>query len=164
MKDTQIQNLNETVDILRNQIESRNIQSAQKDSQSANCCRRQLVFVVLSDFADVLLTFFVKLRYPLWDILNQWHRQSSYVKRRLFGKDNLLTGRRSPHVLKNGCNFRKWSFVCSIIAWQKISIRAKRSISPVFSLFIVPSPFFVHCPYKGRINRAESVLIGLKPY
>ena len=46
----------------------------------------------------------------------------------------------------------------------KISIRAKRSISRVFSLFIVPSPFFVHCPYKGRINRAESVLIGLKPY
>ena len=46
----------------------------------------------------------------------------------------------------------------------KISIRAKRSISRVFSLFIVPSPFFVHCPYKGRINRAESVLTGLKPY
>ena len=46
----------------------------------------------------------------------------------------------------------------------KISIRAKRSISRVFSLFIVPSPFFVHCPDKGRINRAESVLTGLKPY
>ena len=46
----------------------------------------------------------------------------------------------------------------------KTSIRAKRSISRVFSLFIVPSPFFVHCPYKGRINRAESVLTGLKPY
>ena len=46
----------------------------------------------------------------------------------------------------------------------KISIRAKRSISRVFSLFIVLSPFFVHCPYKGRINRAESVLIGLKAY
>ena len=46
----------------------------------------------------------------------------------------------------------------------KISIRAKRSISRVFSLFIVPSPFFVHCPYKGRINRAESVLTGLKLY
>ena len=45
----------------------------------------------------------------------------------------------------------------------KISIRAKRSISRVFSLFIVPSPFFAHCPYKGRINRAESVLTGLKP-
>ena len=43
-------------------------------------------------------------------------------------------------------------------------MRAKRSISRVFSLFIVPSPFFVHCPYKGRINRAESVLTGLKPY
>ena len=46
----------------------------------------------------------------------------------------------------------------------KISIRAKRSVSRVFSLFIVPSPFFVHCPCKGRINRAESVLTGLKPY
>ena len=46
----------------------------------------------------------------------------------------------------------------------KISIRAKRSISRVFSLSIVPSPFFVHCPYKSRINRAESVLTGLKPY
>ena len=29
----------------------------------------------------------------------------------------------------------------------KISIRAKSSISRVFTLFIVPSPFFVHCPY-----------------
>ena len=46
----------------------------------------------------------------------------------------------------------------------KISIQAKRSIYRVFSLFIVPSPFFVHCPYKGRINRVESVLTGLKPY
>ena len=46
----------------------------------------------------------------------------------------------------------------------KISVWAKRSISRVFSLFIVPSPFFVHCPYKGRINRAESVLTGPKPY
>ena len=36
VKDMQIQNLNETVDILRNQIESRNIQSAQRDSRSAN--------------------------------------------------------------------------------------------------------------------------------
>ena len=54
--------------------------------------------------------------------------------------------------------------VCSFYCLTKISIRAKRSISRVFSLFIVPSPFFVHCPYKGRINRAESVLTGLKPY
>ena len=69
----------------------------------------------------------------------------------------------------------------------KISIRAKHSISRVFSLFIfifpapfpclslsfqplflvylyLSSPFFVHCPYKGRINQAESVLIGLKAY
>ena len=23
---------------------------------------------------------------------------------------------------------------------------------------------FVHCPYEGRINRAEGVLTGLKPY
>ena len=46
----------------------------------------------------------------------------------------------------------------------KISIRAKRSISRVFSLFIVPSPFFVHCLYKDHINRAENVLTGLKPY
>ena len=46
----------------------------------------------------------------------------------------------------------------------KISVQAKRSISRVFSLFIVPSLFFAHCPYKGRINRAESVLTGLKPY
>ena len=46
----------------------------------------------------------------------------------------------------------------------KISVRAKCSISRIFSLFIVPSPFFVHCPYKGRINRAEGVLTGIKPY
>ena len=38
----------------------------------------------------------------------------------------------------------------------KISIRAKRSISRVFSLFIVPSPFFVHCPCKGCINGDKS--------
>ena len=54
---------------------------------------------------------------------------------------------------------------CTNTYWlTKISIWAKRSISRVFSLFIVPSPFFVHCPYKGRINRAESVLTGLKAY
>ena len=46
----------------------------------------------------------------------------------------------------------------------KISIRANPSISRVFSLFIVPSPFFCTLPVQGRINRAESVLIGLKPY
>ena len=43
----------------------------------------------------------------------------------------------------------------------KISIRTKRSISRVFSLLIVPSPFFVHCPYKGRINRAKAVLTSI---
>ena len=57
-----------------------------------------------------------------------------------------------------------WAFNTPCYCLTKISIRAKRSISCVFSLFIVPSPFFVHCPYKGRINRAENVLIGLKPY
>ena len=36
----------------------------------------------------------------------------------------------------------------------KISIPAKFSIS----LFIIPNLFFVHCPYKGRINRANAVL------
>ena len=46
----------------------------------------------------------------------------------------------------------------------KISILAKRSISRVFSLFIVPSPFFVHCSYKGRTKRAESISTGLKPH
>ena len=51
-----------------------------------------------------------------------------------------------------------------IYCLTKISIQAKRSISRVFSLFIVPSLFFVHCPYKGRINQAESVSTGLKPY
>ena len=39
----------------------------------------------------------------------------------------------------------------------KISVRAKRSISSVFSLFIVPSSFFVHCLYKIRINRVKAV-------
>ena len=58
--------------------------------------------------------------------------------------------------------FQETCILCYCLT--KISIRAKRSISRVFSLFIVPSPFFVHCPYKGRINRAESVLTGLKPY
>ena len=39
----------------------------------------------------------------------------------------------------------------------KISIRAKRSISRVFSLFIVPSPFLY-------IARTKAVLTGLKAY
>ena len=46
----------------------------------------------------------------------------------------------------------------------KLSVRAKRSISHVFSMFIVPSPFFVHYPYKGRINQAKGVLAGLCSY
>ena len=50
--------------------------------------------------------------------------------------------------------------ICPTLSYclTKTSIWAKRSISCVFSLFIVPSPFFVHCPYKGRINQAESIL------
>ena len=47
--------------------------------------------------------------------------------------------------------------VCQV-SITKISVRAKRSISRVFSLFIVPSPFFVHCPYKDSINLAKAVL------
>ena len=31
----------------------------------------------------------------------------------------------------------------------KISIPAKHSISRIFSLFIIPSSFFVYCSYKG---------------
>ena len=63
-------------------------------------------------------------------------------------------------IIEKSQGFTDMGFYCL----TKISIRAKRSISRVFSLFIFPSPFFVHCPYKGRINRAESVLTGLKPY
>ena len=44
----------------------------------------------------------------------------------------------------------------------KISIWAKRSISSVF-LYHSQS-LFVHCLYKGRINRARGVLTGLRPY
>ena len=40
----------------------------------------------------------------------------------------------------------------------KISVRANRSISRVFSLLIVSSQLFVHCPYKGRTNQAQVVL------
>ena len=43
----------------------------------------------------------------------------------------------------------------------KISIPAKHLISRVFSLFIVPSLFFVHCSDKGRINRAKAVLTSI---
>ena len=39
----------------------------------------------------------------------------------------------------------------------KISIRAKRSISRVFSLFIVPSPFFVYCLTKISIRAKRSI-------
>ena len=60
--------------------------------------------------------------------------------------------------------FLSHKFVYLNYCLTKISVLAKRSIPPSFFLFIVPSPFFVHCPYKGRINRAESVLTGLKPY
>ena len=27
-----------------------------------------------------------------------------------------------------------------------------------------PVPFFVHCPYKGRINQAKGVLTGVRRY
>ena len=47
-----------------------------------------------------------------------------------------------------------FQFIIITYCLTKISIRAKRSISRVFSSFIVPSPFFVHCPYKGRVNQA----------
>ena len=50
----------------------------------------------------------------------------------------------------------KWKVFWAIIALTKISIRAKRSISHVFSLLIVPNPFFVHCPHKGGINWAKA--------
>ena len=45
----------------------------------------------------------------------------------------------------------------STYSLTKISIRAKRSISRVFSLFIVPSPFLY-------IARTKAVLTGLKAY
>ena len=45
----------------------------------------------------------------------------------------------------------------------KISIRAKHSICRFFYFFIFPSPFFVNCPYKGRINWAKGALNGIKP-
>ena len=66
----------------------------------------------------------------------------------------------SPVIVK-GCSAAPYSTPKNkyIYCLTKISIRAKRSISRVFSSFIVPSPFFVHCPYKGRINWAETVLI-----
>ena len=69
----------------------------------------------------------------------------------------------AKYLVKDYC-LRSLQVNTAIYCLTKISIRAKRSISRVFSLFIVPSPFFVHCPYKGRINRTESVLTGLKPY
>ena len=43
----------------------------------------------------------------------------------------------------------------------KISTWAKPSISCVFSLFIVPSPLFIHCPYKGHINWAKAILTSI---
>ena len=39
----------------------------------------------------------------------------------------------------------------------KISVRVKRSVSRVFSLFIVPSPFLY-------VARTKAVLTGLKAY
>ena len=38
----------------------------------------------------------------------------------------------------------------------KISIRARRSISRVFSLFIVPSPFFVIAPTKAVLTELKA--------
>ena len=96
----------------------------------------------------------IKLSVCLWKFLDAERREVH--SKNLFtlvttSSDILLAERPKPIYV---------DFYCL----TKISIRAKRSISRVFSLFIVPSPFFVHCPYKGRINRAESVLTGLKPY
>ena len=41
---------------------------------------------------------------------------------------------------------------------NNISIRAKRSIFRDLSLLIVPSPFSVHCPFKGCIIWGKAVL------
>ena len=48
--------------------------------------------------------------------------------------------------------------------WSRLDLNAKGLLVRRSKSNFVPSPFFVHCPYKGRINRAESVLTGLKPY
>ena len=52
----------------------------------------------------------------------------------------------------------------TIIAWLKFLYRQSVWFPASFPCLSFPAPFFVHCPYKGRINRAESVLTGLKPY
>ena len=85
---------------------------------------------------------------PITEFIGLKSQMYSYIK------DNEKGGKTAKGIKKNVINY----------CLTNISIRAKRSISRVFSMFIVPSPFFVHCPYKGRINRAESVLTGLKPY
>ena len=46
------------------------------------------MFVALSDFADI----FVKLRYPLGDILNQSHRRSFSVRVPVVWKRQLIDG------------------------------------------------------------------------
>ena len=54
--------------------------------------------------------------------------------------------------------------IWSIIAWLKFLYWQSVRFPASFPCLSFPAPFFVHCPYKGRINRAESVLTGLKPY
>ena len=57
------------------------------------------------------------------------------------------------------CGFERNSGMVSMLNYcvTKISIQAKRSISRVFSLFIVPRPFLY-------IARTKAILTGLKAY
>ena len=55
-------------------------------------------------------------------------------------------------------------FFIAFIAWLKFLYGQSVRFPASFPCLSFPAPFFVHCPYKGRINRAESVLTGLKAY
>ena len=52
----------------------------------------------------------------------------------------------SKKLIFDKTNFWNLAVFLNLYCLTKISIRAKRSISRVFSLFIVPSPFFCTLP------------------
>ena len=144
----------------------------QKGSITTKCIKRLAKFLNFSQ-RKVLAQSFVLSNFNycpfIWHLCltNDLHRMEQIQERTLRFVHTDYASSYAALLQKSTLELGRVRSICTDIKYYcltKISIRAKRSISRVFSLLIVPSPFFVHCPYKGRINRAESVLTGLKPY
>ena len=106
---------------------------------------------------DILMTYLYEgllMQYLFWLNVLLGKFKAAFLLR-VLRKKNTWNKYSEPHLFQ-----LKWNRNHSIPDYclTKISIRAKRSISRFFSLFIVPSPFFLY------IARTKAVLTGLKAY